>query len=142
MDKNSCVNQIILKAKFDAWGDYTPLSEIPASFLDLVKLFSTLLYPNNFSISYIDTKMIIHNINNDNKYLEAVKDCIFSSKFELKLMINVYKQSSPDKTLSKRSSQIKHNEVIVEESQSDRSENDLSESEKKSKKRKGIVLCY
>jgi hypothetical protein len=141
MEKIICLNQIVLKAKFDAWGDYTSISEIPSSFLDLVKLFSTVLYPNNFSINYIDSEMIIQNINNDNKYIEAIKDSLNNSKPELKLMINIYKQASPDKTLTKRSS-FKLNEVIAEESQSDRSENDLSESEKENKKRKGIVLCY
>jgi hypothetical protein len=140
MEKIICLNQIVLKAKFDAWGDYTPISEIPSSFLDLVKLFSTLLYPNNFSINYIDSEMIIHNINNEIKYIETIKDCLNNSKPELRLMINIYKQSSPEK-LTKRNS-FKLNEVIAEESQSDRSENDLSESEKENKKRKGILLCY
>jgi hypothetical protein len=153
MDNNFSIDSpIMLKAKFDAWGDYTPISELPRTFLELVKLFSTLLYPNNFSINYFDSHMNIYSIDKDNKYKEAVIDCLKSKKNELKLMITVYKDNkimTVDKSLIKRNSLIKPTDIILEEVQSDKSENDnslLSKSDtcrkdKRKRSRKSIVLC-
>ncbi len=141
---------MILKAKFDPWTDYSTISEVPNSFLDLVKLFSTLLYPNNFSINYIDSKMNIRSIDNDHKYKEALIDCLSNNLFHLKLMINVYKENRVahfERSNKKRNSLVSKSEVIIEESCSDRSEGFSTDSEcgkgKKKRLRKDkSVLCF
>ena len=155
MENNFCINsQLILKAKFDAWSDYTTISEVPRSFLELVKIFSTLLYPNNFSISYIDTNMNIQTIENDDKYREAVLNCMNSKNKEMKLMMNVYKDKklmNVDKSIIKRNSLIKHSDIIIEESQSEISESEstYTDSEvcrknkrRRSRKTRGLLLCF
>ncbi len=137
------LGQMTLKAKFDAWSDFTAISEIPNNFLEVVKIFSTLLYPNNFSINYIDSYMTIHNINTEQKYTESLIDCIQNKKSDLKLMINIYKQTTVDKSLQKRNTLIKHSDVILEESQSDRSETESEPSKKKKDSSKtGVVVCF
>ena len=141
------LGQMTLKAKFDAWSDYTSISELPNNFLEVVKIFSTLLYPNNFSINYIDSNMIIHNINTEQKYSEALIDCIQNKKSDLKLMINIYKHTTVEKSLPRRNTFIKQSDVILEESQSDRSETEnISESEsckkKKDRSKDGVVVCF
>jgi hypothetical protein len=154
MDYHFCHDsQIVLKAKFDAWGDYTPISEVPRSFLELVKLFSTLLYPNNFSIKYLDSQLNVHSIDSDNKYREAMIDCLENKKNELKLMITVYRDNkimNVDKSVIKRSSLVKHSDIILEENHSGNSENDSSISSKsevcsrgkRRRSRKSLVLCF
>ncbi len=153
MDNNFCADSpILLKAKFDAWSDYTNISELPRCFLDLVKLFSTLLYPNNFSINYLDFKKNIHSINCDNKYREAVIDCISNSSLELKLMVTVYRDNkiiNVDKSVIKRNSLIKHSDIILEEDLSDKSGSDNSSLNnveffrqgKKKRSKKQLILC-
>jgi hypothetical protein len=84
------IPQTLLLVKYDTWGDYKAVGQIPSSFLDLVKLFSARLYPNDFSINFLDTNFNNFCIDNENKYNELVYIC----KGELKLMINIYKEQS------------------------------------------------
>ena len=96
--------------------------------------------------------MNMHSINCDNKYREAVIDCIGNKSLELKLMITVYKDNkimNVDKSVIKRSSLIKYTDIIVEENLSDKSENDNSflnnvefcRRGKKRRSRKQLILC-
>jgi hypothetical protein len=108
------IPQSNLLVKYDTWSDYKRVGEIPNNFLNLVKLFSAQLYPNNFSVSFLDTNFNINCIDNENKYNEIVYMC----KGELKLMINIFKEHN------KSSKKLKYYcEIISEENSSGFSSN-------------------
>jgi hypothetical protein len=90
------------KVKYDLWGDDMTLTEIPASFTELVKLFSKLFFPSNFSISYINTDFDLHPINCAQTYRELISVINKSAMTEIRLLVNIFYTGNKKGKVSRR----------------------------------------
>jgi hypothetical protein len=100
------------KVKYDLWGDDMTLDELPTSFLELVKLFSKLFFPNNFSICYIDTNYDLQPIDGAQTYRELISVINKSDMKEIRLLVNIFQEAStekPRKSKVNRKSSIRTN---------------------------------
>jgi hypothetical protein len=86
------------RVKYDIWGEDMTLGELPTSFLELVKLFSKLFFPNNFSISYVDTNFNLQPIDGAPTYRELISVINKSDMKEIRFLVNIFKETFEGKT--------------------------------------------
>src|SRR4051812_18263298 len=90
------------KVKYDAWGEDMTLDQIPTSFIELVKLFSKLFFPNNFTISFVDTNFDLQPIDCAQTYRELISVINKSDMKEIRLCVNIFKETSTPNRLPKK----------------------------------------
>lgn len=91
-------NQIICKVKHDSWGDYETVDSIPTTFLDLVKLFSQMYFPYNFSINYVTDDFTTIPVDNSQTYKTLIKFIRQNRKKEIKFFVNIYKEKEEERS--------------------------------------------
>jgi hypothetical protein len=89
---SACISKTIpiqCKVKYDIWGDDMIFDELPISFLEMVKLFSKLFFPNNFSVNYIDSNYSLQPIDAQS-YKELISVINKSDLKEIRLLVNLF----------------------------------------------------
>jgi hypothetical protein len=74
--------------KYETFGDYTKIP-IPKNFHSLISFISKVLYPNNFSINWLNNYETSQ-IANESDYCEIIKYLLVNKINEFKLFVYLY----------------------------------------------------
>jgi hypothetical protein len=131
------------KVKYNLWGEDITLEELPTSFLELIKLFSKLFFPNNFSINYIHTNYDLQPVDGAQTYRELISVINKSDMKEIKLLVNIFKDDTKCKKTKRKLSEKPRmcNSMVVINELSEHSCNISDEASGSSRSNKGDHLC-
>ncbi len=79
----------LLKIKCEIWEDYEVLGSIPPTFKELAKLISSIVYPQNFSLSYFGENFMVVTLHIGN-YQHLIKFAKENKLNEVKLFVNTF----------------------------------------------------
>lgn len=95
-----------VKVKFCAFADYEYICFLPDSFKELVKIISKVLYPNDFTLTYLDSEYEQHSIFSDATYMKIIKDAREKEANEVKFIINLYNHNKAELKNKEKINQI------------------------------------
>jgi hypothetical protein len=91
-DRNA-KSQPLLKIKFTTFGSYNDFGELPQDYTQLIKNISELVFPNNFSLTYLGSDLSTISLNSPDLYVRLEKYVKESNLREVKLLVIVYESS-------------------------------------------------
>jgi hypothetical protein len=94
MDGHDCIEtNISCKIKYSPWEDYN-IIKCPSTFKILIRILSSIFYPNNFSLNYyIKDQIAIIPISNEKDYLELMSRIRICGYKEIIFFVNVDKMN-------------------------------------------------
>ncbi len=90
-DRNH-ICQPLLKIKFTSFGTYNDIGHLPQDYTQLIKNISQLVFPNNFSLTFLSPDLSTISINNSDSFYKLGKYVKDNNLLEVKLFVIVYER--------------------------------------------------
>lgn len=99
-------DMIKVKVKFSAFSDYEYICFLPKTFKEFVKIISKVLFPNDFTLTFLDSGYNQHSIFSDETYNKIIKLTHETEANEVKFIVNLYNQNKEELKNKEKINQI------------------------------------